>query len=59
MPDHSHAACGRRPVPRLVRKILAALGLAVDGTLALVTAQIASFAATGRLSDFGLLTLLQ
>ena len=40
-------------------KILACLGLAVDGMLALVTAQIASFAATGRLSDFGLLTLLQ
>ena len=59
MPDHTHVACGARPVPRPVRKILACLGLAVNGTLALVTAQVASFAATGRLSDFGLLTLLQ
>jgi hypothetical protein len=59
MPDHSHAACGAPPVPMPVSKIFACLGFVIDGTLALVTAQIASFAATGRLSDFGLLTLLQ
>jgi hypothetical protein len=58
MPDHSHAARSGRRVATPIRKILACLGLAVDCTLALVTAHIASLAATGRLPDFGFLTLL-